>query len=142
MQDELVQFAQKAIIIKDNKLLIIKKTTVDKINPNKYDLPGGRKQISESLDDQIKRELMEELGLEISPKEIFSMWQFNVLTPKGVNQTVVAVSRFCDLITNEIHITEKIIAGYEWVDIGENLLKRNFIPGVKTVIEKLIKTYK
>ena len=141
MDDELLQFAQKAIIIKNNKLLLIKKSKIDKKNAYKYDLPGGRKKENETLDEHIKREVKEEIGLIINPKEIFNMWQFKI-EQNGKATTVVAVSRFCDLISTEIEITEKEIDSYEWTNIDKNLLKLDFIPGIKSAVEKLVKSKK
>ena len=137
MKDEFVQFAQKAIIIKDGKILLIKKSANDINQPNKWDLPGGRKQQNESLDEQIKREVFEEVGLKISPKNIFDMWQFSILQEEKLIN-VVAVSRFCDITESYVELTEDIISKYEWVTIDNNLLKYDFIPGIRQTIEKLI----
>lgn len=141
MDDEFLQFAQKAIIIKNNNLLIIKKSGLDKNQPFKYDLPGGRKKENENLDEHIKREVKEEVDLDIMPKDIFNMWEFKIIQ-NDKPTTVIAVSRFCDLMNDTISITEKEINSYEWVPINQNLLNYNFIPGIKSVVEKLIKNIK
>lgn len=51
-----------ALIIKDNKILLIKKFG----GPynGKLDLPGGTIEFCERQDDALKRELMEEVGIE------------------------------------------------------------------------------
>ena len=141
MIDELVQFSQKALIIKDNKLLIIKKSSKDFINPNKWDCPGGRKQEGESVDEHIKREVMEEVSIEVVPKEVFDLWDFYVEV-NGKKITTVSVSRFCELKDDNIQITEDCIDGYEWATIDETLLEYNFISGIRHTIEKLVDLYK
>lgn len=140
MTDEFVQFAQKALIIKDNKLLLIKKSSKDNNNPNKWELPGGRKQTGETLDEHIIREVKEETALVVKPKEIFDMWQFDILI-NNQKVTVVAVARFCDIVDGNISITEDGIDNFEWVNIDNNLLNYNLIPSIKNIIEKLIKKY-
>ena len=140
MEEELLQFAQKAIIIKDNKLLVIKKSSHDKNQALKYDLPGGRKKENETLDEHIKREVKEEVGLDIVPKDIFSMWEFKIAIDNKPT-TVVAVSRFCDLLNYDIKLTEKEIDSYKWIAINSDLQKYDFIPGIQSTIGKLIKNY-
>ena len=52
----------KAVIIKDNKLLVIEK--MDKAGPW-YLLPGGGQEFGETLIDTLKRECAEEIGAEV-----------------------------------------------------------------------------
>ena len=58
MAKEFIQFAQKALIINDGKLLMIKKSEKDPINPNRYELPGGRMSNGENLDEHIKNKII------------------------------------------------------------------------------------
>ena len=141
MVDELLQFAQKALIIKDRKLLLIKKSSKDINSPNQWEVPGGRKQVGENLEEHIIREVKEEVGLEILPKEIFDMWEFSIPV-NNVKTTVVAVARFCELTNENTIITEDIIDKYKWVNIDANLLNYNLIAGIRKTIEKLVKLYK
>lgn len=58
--------ATKAVIINDQgKILIIYKSNKDEVNPNDYDIPGGRLEFWEKIEDGIKREVKEELGIEV-----------------------------------------------------------------------------
>ena len=140
MTDELLQFAQKALIIKNNKLLIIKKSSKDPNSPNLWEVPGGRKQVGENLSQHIIREVKEEVGLDITPGDIFDMWEF-CIPVNNQQTTVVAVARFCNLNNEEILITEDEISNYKWVDINESLLTYNFMAGIIPTIEKLVKLY-
>jgi len=140
MEDELVQFAQKALIIKDDKLLLIRKSAVDTKNPFKWELPGGRKQVGENVDEHIIREVYEEVGLRVKPGALFDIWNFTLhINEKPI--TVVAVARFCELIDEDIKITEDIIDNYKWVEINEDLLKYDLISGIKKPIKKLVEEY-
>lgn len=52
------------LIIKDNKILLIKKVTGP--YDGKLDLPGGTIEFSERPEDALKRELLEEVGIDIT----------------------------------------------------------------------------
>ena len=69
------------------------------------------------------------------------MWSFNI---KVDNQetTVIAVAKFCDIVENNINLTEDIIDKFERIDINEKLLEKNLIPGIRKTIEKLVDSYK
>jgi len=57
------------LIIKDNSLLLIKK--VGGPYDGKLDLPGGTIEFKETPEDTLKRELKEEVGIDITKYELF-----------------------------------------------------------------------
>ena len=140
MLEELIQFAQKALIINDGKLLIIRKSSKDINSPNKWETPGGRKIVGETLDQQIIREVKEEVGLDILPKDIYTMWEVNVSINNNPT-TLVAVSRFCKTANDNVVITEKEIIDYKWVEINEDLLNYDIMKGLQPTIIKLVQEY-
>ena len=64
------------LVIKDNKVLLIKK----KGGPydGKLDLPGGTIEFNESIEDALKRELLEEVGIEILNYNLFDVVSTNI----------------------------------------------------------------
>lgn len=58
--------ATKALIINpEGKVLIIYKSDKDDVNPNDYDIPGGRLEFWERAEEGIQREIKEELWINI-----------------------------------------------------------------------------
>ena len=64
---EYAETTSRAIIIVDNnKLITIKKTKYDKDEPySYYTIPGGHVELGETFEETTKREIKEELGIEI-----------------------------------------------------------------------------
>lgn len=82
---EYKQLGAYGLIIKDNQILLIKKSGGP--YDGKLDLPGGTIEFCERPEDALKRELMEEVGIEVVDYLLFDAdsvafeWQFkeNVL---------------------------------------------------------------
>ena len=67
--------ATKAIIKNnDGKFLVIFKSDTEEISPNKIDIPGGRLKFGEKLEEGLKREIKEELGITIEIIKLSRVW--------------------------------------------------------------------
>ena len=64
------------LVIKDNKILLIKKK--GRPYDGKLDLPGGTIEFEESIEDALKRELLEEVGIEILNYNLFDVVSTNI----------------------------------------------------------------
>lgn len=90
-----------AIIIKNGKYLIAKRSSKEKVNPGQWTVPGGKLEVNDYLKRQkdtsmhwynvfenlIKREVMEEVGIEI--KNLKYLTSLSFIRPDGI-PTVVA----------------------------------------------------
>jgi ADP-ribose pyrophosphatase YjhB (NUDIX family) len=119
-----VQFAQRAVIIRQRRILLLQKSQGDVNYALRWELPGGRLEDSESLDEQLQREVREEVGLEVSPQEPLALWMWRLAsTPQA--PPVVAVARYCieaepaAQVSFEAHDEGDNIRDYAWVDVAE-----------------------
>ncbi|MCC7553886.1 MAG: NUDIX domain-containing protein [Methanobacteriaceae archaeon] len=55
----------RGLLKKDNKILILKRDSKSKTNPNRWELPGGKVDPGEFFDEALVREFIEETNLNI-----------------------------------------------------------------------------
>ncbi len=141
-------FAQKAFIIKDRKLLLIKKSSQDPQNADKWEVPGGRMEFGETIEEHIKREVKEETDIEIKVGEPFDIWTWimNSTDSNGntIQTQVVAVARQCEAKTNEVSVSgqvrEDFLAEAKWVPVND-VLSYDLIPEIIPVMKKFLSRF-
>lgn len=129
--------AAKAIVVKDGKVLILREaSTYDEgANIGKYGVPGGRINADESFFAALKREVMEETGLEIeigNPLHIGEWWP----VIKGMKTHIVALYVQCHPIGDNIKLSEEHDS-YAWID-ADNMSDYNIMPPDGDVISKAL----
>ena len=100
------------LVIKDNKILLIKKNGGP--YDGKLDLPGGTIEFCERPEDALKRELLEEVGIEVSKCELFDAdsvafeWKFKEDSLVKVHHTGIfyKVLNYENDIKKEVKIDE------------------------------------
>jgi len=92
--------AASGIILKDNKILLIKRSNYTKIYPDFWACPGGRAGSGETAEQNVIREVKEEVNLIFTPTEILTTatWQ----------------NRFLGTWTGAIKIQEEEVTDYGW----------------------------
>jgi 8-oxo-dGTP diphosphatase len=129
-----VIFGQKAFIIKDNKVLIIKRKAVD-IFGGMWDVPGGKLEDEETLFKGISREIKEETGLSLTKiLLVLSTSKFN--SSKGDRPVIFRNIYLCSA-EGEVTLSKEH-SEFIWVK-PEDLSKYNF-PGdedFQSVIKKM-----
>lgn len=109
---EFKQLGAYGLVINDNKILLIKKSGGP--YDGKLDLPGGTIEFCERPEDALKRELLEEVGIEVSECELFDAdsvafeWQFKEDILVKVHHTGIfyKVLNYENDIKKEIEINE------------------------------------
>lgn len=67
--------ATKAIIKnQEGKYLVLFKSEIEDINPNEIDIPGGRLEFGEDVEEGLKREIREEINLIVNIEKPSRVW--------------------------------------------------------------------
>jgi 8-oxo-dGTP diphosphatase len=132
--DERLYCAVKALIFKDDRFLIIKRSLKARGDPYTWELPGGGVEFRESPEAALVREVKEETGLEVGCLFPISTWTFM----KTENTQVIGINylcaarRFTDIVLSPEHdeltwIKESEITNYRFAPgIAEEFAKWNW----------------
>lgn len=125
---ELHRVTSTAIIHKDGKYLIIRRSLNKKAFPGKWTVPGGGLEVDDyislpktnedswyyAIENSLKREVMEETGLEIENMKYLCDVVF--IRPDGI--PVVTLSYYCDWKSGELILNDENI-DYQWIGAPE-----------------------
>lgn len=114
--------ATKALIVKNGKFLMIKQKSLK--GYDYIDLPGGRMDFGLSPEENLIREVKEEVFLDIKIEKIIGTWHFFI--PKENPIQVVCITYLCKPLGNKIDLTKnpdktENIFEYSWITPGEFL---------------------
>lgn len=115
-----VQFAQKAVIVDGTRILMVRKSSDDPHNPELWELPGGRMNFGEDIEQHLSREVKEEVGLEVQPGRPLHIWSWIMQREGEPPVQVVAVVRMCTVTSGEISCENQdssdCISSIQWHD--------------------------
>lgn len=125
---ELHRITSTAIIYKDGKFLLLKRSPEKKAFPNKWTVPGGGLETDDytktpkttedhwyfAVENSLRREVREECGLEVG--EMYFLVDIAFIRPDGV--PVIILSYYCPYESGEIELDEDSV-DYAWVTYEE-----------------------
>ena len=122
-----------AIIVENKKILCVQrnKGKYDYIS-YKYEFPGGKLEVGENEEDALKREISEELNLEIDVAE-----KFLVVTHEYLDFDLIMHSYLCKANTEKLVLKEHIDA--KWLYKNE-LIELDWAAADLPIVSKLINT--
>jgi len=134
-----------AIIVKDGKFLITKRSQNEKVFPNLWTVPGGKLELKDyiekpkdtedcwynAIENLLKREVKEETSLEI--KNIKYLTSLAFIRPDNI--PVVVLSFFADYHDGEIKLSPELTE-HAWVTLKE-AAKYDLIDGIYEELEML-----
>lgn len=100
-------FSVKTLITKNNTFLAVYNF---KNNQKLWDLPGGKMEFGETAEETLKREVFEELGIEIEPIKVIDTWNYM----HNTDCQITGIIYFSEMKTDKIRISEEH-DGFEWI---------------------------
>lgn len=148
--NELHRVTATAIIRKDGKYLIIRRSLNKKAFPGKWTVPGGGIEVTDyinlpknnqdswyyAIENALRREVMEETSLEI--ENIKYLLDVAFIRPDDI--PVITISYYCDWKSGNIKLNDENI-DYKWI-IAEEAKKCDLIEGIAEEIEMVDKIFK
>ena len=137
-----VYFAQKAFTVHRDCLLAVRRDSSDSNQPCRWEVPGGRLEAGEDLDQHLAREVFEETGTTITPGEPFFIWRWNIKqqTP-GAPDAIVAVARICSALTTEFNNSGRVAGDNldltEWIPLSK-VREYDWIPNMLPVLDAFL----
>lgn len=119
-----------AFILKNNKLLILKRSKNKKVLPEYYEMPGGGIEFGESPEEAIKREVKEEAGLNIKVLKPYATFS-DVINDKQY----IDIQFYAEVIgENKVKLSDEHTK-FEWIE-KEEIDNYKFSEQMKNVILK------
>ncbi|MFT4307785.1 MAG: NUDIX hydrolase [Candidatus Woesearchaeota archaeon] len=106
------RIAVKAFVVKDERLLIIKRRSNDPHKPGVWDLPGGRLEPGEDPYKGLLRETKEEAGIEVEIRTVMNVHHF----VRDDGQAITMLIFLCTANSEEVLLSEEH-TDYEWIPI-------------------------
>jgi 8-oxo-dGTP diphosphatase len=117
-------------IIVDARRVLVCRRRSDQPHPLKWEFPGGKREAGESMEDCLRRELREELGIEaqVGPE----MWRTDYVYPERAPVALVffLVPAYRGTIEN------RVFGELRWVSMAE-LAQLDFLEADRELIERL-----
>lgn len=100
----------------------------------KWEFPGGKLEQGESVVDALKREFLEEVGIDISESREFMVWEHSY-----PDRDVKLFVRIIDAFIGKA--TSREGQALKWVSL-EEIAEMDFLAGNQVIIERLIEYFK
>lgn len=108
------KLAVKGIIRREGgEILILKRNDDDSFNPGIWETVGGAMDNDASPQEALKREIMEETGIEVKINEPFNVFTF--INETG--ETKIGITFLCDYLSGEIVLSHEH-CDYKWIKAG------------------------
>jgi len=114
---------------KDGRILLIKRSSSDSHNPNKWEAPGGKLEQGEDVTQTLENEVMEETRLVVKPVHPLAFISSHVIGNEGkyFGFTYVVIFSITEVVGNTQVVLSDEHAEHEWVPY-EKLFEYDLTP--------------
>lgn len=122
-----------AVIVEGGRALLVRRAT----EPLKgeWSVPGGMLELGEKLRDGVRREVLEETGLEAEPREVLDVFDSIFPDPQGRTQYhYVLIDYLCRLVSGEAKAGSDV-SEVRWVN-EQDLASMNLRASIEQVVRK------
>jgi len=115
MPKPILQVAMKAVIVHDDKVLILREAATygEGTQRGRYHMPGGRVEPGESFEDGLRREIREETGLEVTIEYPIYVGEWRPVI-RGVPHQIVATFIVCKSESDKVRLSSEH-DDYQWI---------------------------
>jgi 8-oxo-dGTP diphosphatase len=129
-------FGVKGIIRKKDKVLVLKRSGNDVHKPGIWETSGGTMDENISPQEELKREIKEETGLEVKICEPFNVFTF---IRDDTKEFKIGITFLCDYVSGEVILSEEH-SEYKWIK-PEDFKELDSISSIYDEIEKYAQKY-
>ncbi len=125
------------VVNPENKILLVKFDEKDSL----YGLPGGKVRWGESIENAVKREVKEEVGLDVEFESIPLVQEaiFSKEIPGREDKHMIFLECVCRSNSSEVKMDDREIFSYVWIEPKESL-KLNINSFTRQFIEEFLET--
>lgn len=123
-----------AVIFNGNKVLIVQRNKNEKIFPNMWELPSGKKEPLEGCLASLIREIKEETGLKVNIINIFSVFNYQIEKEKLIKDCT-QINFLAKITSNKKIFLSTEHQDYAWV-LKNDLKNYNLSKETKRVIKQ------
>jgi 8-oxo-dGTP diphosphatase len=128
--------ALKAIVVKNNKILILKRSVKEDSFSGQWDIPGGKINFGETPEKALKREIKEETGLSVSSFKPVRTWTFF----KNKNTQVIGITMLCKYKSGRVKLSKEH-EDFKWID-PKDIEKYDIHSGIKKDVKEAMSLIK
>lgn len=128
------------VVLKDGKVLLLKRSRTDQIFPDMWELPSGKRKLLESTESCLIREIAEETGITVKPIMPFSVFDYQITKQDEIRDCVQINYLTKSLEERKVHLSKE---HQDFVWITEKEIDRfNLSEKTKKVLQKAFKLAK
>jgi len=103
------------VVIRAGKALILQRSPDEKIYPGLWELPSGKREIQEQTLKALKREILEETGLQVKSQKLLSVFDYKIKKPNEIRDSV-QVNFLVRVKPGSVQVSHEH-TNFAWVDL-------------------------